>query len=117
MAKGDAQRVSRAVSMIYMHNAELLRVNRPVDDLSMALQAFINAFCAAASLSRPQFREQLWLIEARRMMSAEGKSASTAVCAVGYGSLPQFTREYARQFGVPPVRGISSARARIQAAA
>jgi hypothetical protein len=54
------------------------------------------------------------LIEARRMMLAEGASASAAAYAVG--SAPQFTREYARLLGAPPVRDIRDARARPQAA-
>ena len=51
-----------------------------------------------------QFQKQLRLTEARRLMVAEGKSASTAAFAVGYQSVPQFTREYRRSFGLPPAR-------------
>ncbi len=44
-------------------------------------------------------------------MRAEGASASTAAFAVGYESVPQFTREYGRLFGLPPVRDMQAARA------
>ena len=37
-------------------------------------------------------------------MLAEGVPASSAAFAVGYGSVQQFTREYGRLFGLPPVR-------------
>lgn len=37
--------------------------------------------------------------------------ASTAAYDVGYQSVPQFTREYRRMFGMPPARDAASARA------
>ena len=46
--------------------------------------------------------------EARRLMLAEGKNASSAAHAVGYESAQQFTREYARMFGMPPVRDVTA---------
>ncbi len=42
--------------------------------------------------------------------------ASTAAYDVGYQSVPQFTREYRRMFGMPPVRDAASARALAYAA-
>jgi len=50
----------------------------------------------------------LRLIEARRQMISEGVSASSAAYQVGYESVTQFTREYARQFGAPPSRDMKS---------
>jgi hypothetical protein len=44
------------------------------------------------SLSPLQFQKQLRLIEARRMMLADGAPPSNAAYAVGYESVPQFTR-------------------------
>ncbi len=44
------------------------------------------------------------LIEARRLIRSEGASASSAAFAVGYESVPQFTRDYGRMFGLPPVK-------------
>ncbi|HYM99254.1 MAG TPA: AraC family transcriptional regulator, partial [Aestuariivirgaceae bacterium] len=65
---------------------------------------------AVTSLSPLQFQKQLRLIEARRLMLSEGVSASSAAFAVGYESVPQFTREYGRLFGLPPVRDTEVAR-------
>lgn len=50
-------------------------------------------------------------------MLSEGISASSAAFAVGYESVPQFTREYGRMFNLPPVRDITAARSRSEAAA
>jgi AraC-like DNA-binding protein len=49
-------------------------------------------------------------------MQAEGASASSAAFAVGYESVPQFTREYGRMFGLPPVRDMEAAKGRAFAA-
>lgn len=50
-------------------------------------------------------------------MLSVGVTASQAAFAVGYESVPHFTREYGRMFGLPPVRDIDTARGRAQAAA
>jgi AraC-like DNA-binding protein len=68
------------------------------------------------SLSPLQFQKQLRLIEARRLMLSEGMGASGAAFAVGYESVPQFTREYGRLFGLPPGRETKAARGNAQAA-
>jgi transcriptional regulator GlxA family with amidase domain len=69
------------------------------------------------SLSPRQFQKQLRLIEARRLMMSEGVSASSAAFAVGYESVSQFSREYGRLFGLPPVRDTEAARSSAEAAA
>ena len=70
----------------------------------MSTSSFHQHFRSVTSLSPLQFQKQLRLIEARRLMLSEGRSASSAASAVGYESVSQFTREYGRMFGLPPVR-------------
>jgi hypothetical protein len=41
-------------------------------------------------------------------MISEGVPASSAASSVGSGSSTLFTREYARQFGAPPVRDLKA---------
>ena len=48
-------------------------------------------------------------------MRAEGRSASHVAYAVGYESVPQFTREYGRLFGLPPAQDTKAARDRASA--
>ena len=69
------------------------------------------------SLSPLQFQKQLRLIEARRLMISEDASASRAAFAVGYESVSQFTREYGRMFGLPPVQDAKAVRDKAQAVA
>ena len=68
-------------------------------------------------MSPLQFQKQLRLIEARRLMMSEGASASNAAFAVGYESVPQFTREYGRMFGRSPVRDMKALQQQSSAAA
>jgi AraC-like DNA-binding protein len=51
------------------------------------------------------------------MMLAEGAPISNAAYTVGYESIPQFTREYRRMFGLPPARDMKAAKGRSQPAA
>lgn len=44
-------------------------------------------------------------------MLAEGVAIGAAAHGVGYESVTQFTREYARMFGQPPARNIREMRA------
>jgi AraC-like DNA-binding protein len=76
----------------------------------MSPSSFHEHFRAITSLSPRQFQKQLRLIEARRLMLSAGISASNASFAVGCESVQQFTREYTRMFGLPPVRDTEAAR-------
>lgn len=116
-AEGNAQRVARAVALIRSEYAQPLRVERLAAAAGMSPSSLHQHFRAVTSLSPLQFQKQLRLIEARRMMLSEGSSASMAAYEVGYESVPQFTREYARMFGAPPVREIKAAQSRMRATA
>lgn len=83
----------------------------------MSLSSFHQHFRAVTSLSPLQFQKHLRLIEARRLMLSDGVTASNAAFAVGYESVPQFTREYGRMFGMSPVRDTDAAKGRVQEAA
>ena len=54
-------------------------------------------------MSPLQYQKTLRLQQARRLLIAN-QDASQAGYAVGYESASQFSREYARLFGAPPVR-------------
>ena len=111
------QRVARAVALLRSGFARPLPVARLAAAAGMSLSSFHQHFRAVTSLSPRQFQKQLRLIEARRLMLAEGASASSAAFAVGYESVQQFTREYGRMFGLPPVRDTEAARRTTEAAA
>jgi AraC-like DNA-binding protein len=113
---GHVQRVARAVAILRAEFARPLRVERLAAVAGMSPSSFYQHFRAATSLSPLQLQKQLRLIEARRLMLSEGVSASSAAFTVGYESVSQFTREYGRMFGLPPVREIKAAKGNVQAA-
>jgi transcriptional regulator GlxA family with amidase domain len=57
-----------------------------------------------------QYQKTLRLNEARRLMLAEHLDAATAAFRVGYESPSQFSREYGRMFGAPPLCDITTLR-------
>lgn len=112
-----AQRVARAVAVLRADFARPVLVERLADVAGMSPSSFHQHFRSVTSLTPLQFQKQLRLIEARRLMQAEGLNASSAAFAVGYESVPQFTREYGRMFGLPPVRHMEAAKGKAFAAA
>jgi len=111
------QRVARAVAVLRADFAQRVPIERLAAAAGMSPSSFHRHFRAVTSLSPLQFQKQLRLIEARRLMLSDGLNASTAAFAVGYESVPQFTREYGRLFGVSPARDTEAARDRISVAA
>lgn len=116
-ADGHANRIARAVALIRNGYAETLPVERLAEAAGMSLSSFHHHFRAVTSLSPLQFQKQLRLIEARRMMISEGAPISNAAYTVGYESIPQFTREYGRLFGVSPAKDVRQSFGKIQIAA
>lgn len=114
---GHLQRIARAVAVLRADYARPQPVERLAAVAGMSPSSFHQHFRTVTSLSPLQFQKHLRLIEARRLMLAEGVNASNAAFRVGYESVPQFTREYGRLFGQPPVRDARAVRARTLAAA
>jgi AraC-like DNA-binding protein len=83
-----------------------------VDDLAayarMSTSNFHHHFRALTAMSPLQFQKWLRLHEARLLMLTERLDASTAAFQVGYESPSQFSREYSRLFGAPPLHDIKS---------
>lgn len=101
---GIRPRIARAVAVLRQAYDRPIRVEHLAAAASMSPSTFHHHFRAVTSVSPMQFQKQLRLIEARRLLLAEGLQASRAAYAVGYESVPQFTREYTRMFGTPPAR-------------
>lgn len=104
-----ARRIARAVEILRHDFAAPLPVAQLAAAAAMSPSTFHQHFRAVTSLSPRQFQKELRLIEARRLMLGKGLRPSVAAHEVGYESVPQFTREYRRQFGEPPAREIRQA--------
>lgn len=93
----------RAVAWIREHYDQPLRVETLAELAGMSAASFHRHFKAATAMSPLQYQKCLRLQQARRLLIAN-QDATRAGYAVGYESASQFSREYARLFGLPPAR-------------
>lgn len=110
VAGTQSQQVARAVSWLKSNFSQPLRVDQLAEMANMGTSTFHHHFRTMTALSPLQYQKQLRLQEARRLMLAERVDAASAAFQVGYESPSQFSREYSRLYGAPPVRDISALR-------
>ncbi|MFL9812933.1 AraC family transcriptional regulator [Stutzerimonas sp. VN223-3] len=97
-------RVNTAIQWIRRDFAEPIRVESLAQRAAMSVSAFHRHFKAVTTLSPLQYQKRVRLLQARMLMVASGKSVTAAAFEVGYESPTQFSRDYARVFGLPPAR-------------
>jgi AraC-like DNA-binding protein len=102
LADSGLSYISRAVRWIRDHHAEAFRVEDLAQLSGMSVSAFHRNFLAVTALSPIQFQKQIRLQEARLQLVAHPQDVARAGYLVGYDSPSQFSREYRRQFGIPP---------------
>ena len=109
-AGSQSHQIARAIDWLKTHYSQTLRVDDLAEFAQMSTSAFHHHFRALTSMSPLQFQKWLRLHEARRLMLTECMDAANAAFQVGYESASQFSREYSRLFGAPPLRDITSLR-------
>jgi len=97
-------RINRVVQRIRLEFARPLRMEELAEDAAMSVSAFHRHFKAVTSLSPLQYQKQVRLLHARTLLVAAGHNVTSAAHEVGYESPTQFSREYARAFGMPPAK-------------
>lgn len=98
----DASRIARAIASMRSDISRPLSVPDLARNTGMAASSFHAKFRAVTGTSPLRFLKDLRLTEARRLLSLDGSAVTQTAFAVGYESATQFSREYARKFGVPP---------------
>jgi len=109
-AGSRSHQVARAIDWLKGNFSQQLRVEDLADMANMSPSSFHSHFRSMTSLSPLQYQKHLRLQEARRLMLAENLDATNAAFRVGYESSSQFSREYSRLFGAPPLRDVSQLR-------
>jgi AraC-like DNA-binding protein len=70
----------------------------------MSVSSLHHQFKAVTAMSPLQYQKHLRLQQARRLLYTGDTNVALVAQRVGYESASQFSREYARLFGAPPLR-------------
>ena len=109
-ARSQSHQIAQAIAWLKSHYTQPLRIDDLAARVHMSTSAFHHHFRRLTAMSPLQYQKWLRLNEARRLMLTEHLNAATAAFQVGYESPSQFSREYGRMFGAPPLRDITSLR-------
>jgi len=106
---GDqSNRTAKAVAWLKANYDKPLSVEQLASVAQMGVSTFHHHFRTLTSMSPLQYQKRLRLHMARVRMVAGDLDAATAAFEVGYESASQFSREYRRLFGQPPMRDVKN---------
>ena len=104
LPNSHTRRIADAIYLLRDNFARPIRVEELAAAARMSVSSFHQHFKTLTSMTPLQYQKQLRLLEARRLMTADGANVSSAAYRVGYESASQFSREYSRMFGAAPKR-------------
>ena len=110
---GKLRRVSHAISWIKENLASSLSIEDLARQVHMSPSSLHHQFKEVTALSPLQFQKRLRLQKARQMIMTDKTSAEKIAYVVGYESPSQFSREYTRLFGQPPIRDANQMRGKL----
>ena len=113
----QSQQIARAIEWLKNNFSKTLRIDDLASQVNMSPSTFHHHFRSLTAMSPLQYQKWLRLTEARRLMLTENSDAATAAFEVGYESPSQFSREYSRLFGAPPLKDITGLRQMAQSMA
>src|SRR5260370_23387970 len=105
-----ADGVGRAIAWIREQYARPFTVEELATSNNMSVSGLHHQFKAITTMGPLQYQKHLRLQEARRLLLSGARDVTTAASAVGYASPSQFSREYRRLFGRPPLQDIKAVR-------
>lgn len=97
-------RIARVLEVLRARFREPVGVRELADIAHLSPSALNLNFKSATSFTPLQYIKQLRLQEARRLLVSTPLDAAEVAFKTGYDSPSQFSREYARMFGQPPLR-------------
>ncbi|MFI8334522.1 AraC family transcriptional regulator [Pseudomonas taetrolens] len=100
------QRMAQTLSWLRKNFKRALNLEALAAHAHMTPSTFRQHFRDITGMSPLQFQKQMRLQEARQLMLNQAFDAGQASNLVGYESASQFSREYKRLFGAPPLRDI-----------
>lgn len=105
-----ASAIARAIEAIRGDLRSPMAIPDLARQVGMSPSSLHKHFKTITSTTPLQYLKDLRLLEARRLLRTGGTSVTTAAYDVGYESPSQFSREYARKFGVPPRQDLAAPR-------
>lgn len=111
LADSGLTHIRQAVRWITEHYGESFLVDDVARTCGMSTSAFHRNFQAVTGFSPIQFQKQIRLQRSRMMLMTGAEDVAAVGYQVGYDSASQFSREYRRQFGLPPRRDAARLRA------
>lgn len=108
--RGQFGRIGKALRRIHHGYAEPIHLAELAREADMSVPSFHSHFRAVTQTSPMQYVKSTRLHQARLLMVRQGMTAESAGYAVGYASPSQFTREFKRLFGLPPVAEVKRMR-------
>jgi AraC-like DNA-binding protein len=109
-AGSQSNQIGRAIYWLKENFTLPLRIDDLAKQINMSKSTFHHHFRELTAMSPLQYQKRLRLNEARRLLLFESLDVTTAAFQVGYESATQFSREYSRLFGEPPIRDIKNLR-------
>ena len=97
-----ASRIFQATREIQSDLSRTVVVGELADRAGMSQSAFFQHFKAVTGTSPLQYQKDLRLLHARDTLRGSDAKVSEVAFRVGYESSAQFSREYARKFGLSP---------------
>lgn len=104
--EGQPARIAKAIQQMRASFDTPISVPDMARTAGMSASSFHQHFKMLTCMSPLQYQKHLRLLEARRLMMTDGEKAGNAALSVGYESVSQFSREFARMFGNSPRRQI-----------
>jgi AraC-like DNA-binding protein len=113
IAGSTTQKIAQVIRRMKSDLAVPMRIEELAAMAHMSPSSFHQHFRAITAMSPLQYLKRLRLTEARQIMLSEPVDAASTAYRVGYESASQFSREYARMFGAPPMRDIAGLRSAV----
>ncbi|GIP23285.1 AraC family transcriptional regulator [Paenibacillus sp. J22TS3] len=113
IAGSHANSIAQAIQYINQQYDRPIIIEQLAKSVNLSTSAFHKHFKRVTMMSPLQYQKTVRLQEARRLMLTESMQASDAAFHVGYESPSQFSREYARMYGRPPMLDVQQLRGSI----
>lgn len=106
LAEQQSDGIGQVIEWIKKNYKHSFTVDELAKSNNMSVSSLHHKFKAVSGMGPLQYQKELRLREARRLMLSDPINVTTAALEVGYENASQFSREYKRLFGQPPLRDI-----------